>query len=364
MAPITVLGEGREGATAPTTSPDATTLRAPEATTPEGSSELEGPGTTLQTVHDEIEGLHAHLAAREERTRQELASARQGRREADERARRLEEELARLRASLKGALAKTSSLEATLATTTEERDALVRNWDSAEQRLEAQKAEAERTMDVLSQARDLVMQEKEEVEGLRTSLREARDQALALQRDVGSRTDQLKHVGEEMTRAIQKLKEDEASRKLLRDDLERARSRVGALETELEEARELARRPTSHHDGPVNAHRTLCVPVAFTSSDGRTVAKEALFALGKGEALETFLTSLLEVWRATGRPLVPLGGHDGDLTLALEGDPEQRSLRVLRTGAYVVRLSEHELGQVGTLPALVARNGKPLRLNP
>ena len=96
------------------------------------------------------------------------------------------------------------------------------------------------------------------------------------------------------------------------------------------------------------------VPVAFLAADGRSIAKQAFFAVGKGEALEAFLSTLLAQWRGSKLPLVPSVGPEG-FSMQLKGDPFRRSLRILPSGAIQIQLSAPELKEVADLPPLVSR---------
>ncbi|MDE1820052.1 MAG: hypothetical protein KGJ23_03995 [Euryarchaeota archaeon] len=94
------------------------------------------------------------------------------------------------------------------------------------------------------------------------------------------------------------------------------------------------------------------VPVAFLSKDGKKIDRRAFYALGRGEALELFLSGLFADWTSGGLRLVPTFDR-GTLTLTLERDPEGRFLRLLPSGVFLVRLSAEELERVGVLPSLV-----------
>lgn len=97
-------------------------------------------------------------------------------------------------------------------------------------------------------------------------------------------------------------------------------------------------------------------PVAFLSSDGKMIVKKAFYALGRGEALESFLTALLAGWRASGGELEVHFDRDG-FSLEVKNDPHGRSLRLLPSGVYLLRLSSFELAKLGDLPPLVRAQG-------
>lgn len=136
--------------------------------------------------------------------------------------------------------------------------------------------------------------------------------------------------------------------------------------------RQLVARDPSGHDGPEAsplpatvgaaphplAHgKPLCVvPVAFLRRDGTTVATEAFFTVGKGEALDQLFSSLLSQWRRLGLRLQVTVGREGFVMFPV-GDPHHRSMRFTSSGAIFLTLSPRELAALGKLPPLVTRRG-------
>lgn len=112
--------------------------------------------------------------------------------------------------------------------------------------------------------------------------------------------------------------------------------------------------PASPAAAPGKERVVPSVPVIFLSADGKSIAKQAFFAVGKGEALEALISALLGQWTAMKLPVVSTATPEG-MSLRIQGDPHRRSIRVLPTGAYQIQLSPPELDQVRNLPALVTR---------
>lgn len=115
--------------------------------------------------------------------------------------------------------------------------------------------------------------------------------------------------------------------------------------------------------------RTLtAAPVFFLGPDGQRVHAQAFFTLGKGGALESFLTDVLQQWETSGYPIQAKGGVDG-FSLTLMEDPEGRGLRLLPSGMYLMRLGHRELEALDHLPPLVSskswtRSGGFMRPSP
>ncbi len=126
---------------------------------------------------------------------------------------------------------------------------------------------------------------------------------------------------------------------------------------------EVARPPTT------GTPRTLtAAPVFFLGPDGQRVHAQAFFTLGKGGALESFLTDVLQQWETSGYPIQAKGGVDG-FSLTLLEDPEGRGLRLLPSGMYLMRLGHRELEALDQLPPLVSskswtRSGGFMRPSP
>lgn len=147
--------------------------------------------------------------------------------------------------------------------------------------------------------------------------------------------------------------------------LKRGLARQQAIELELR--RELAdlRGQITQLQGRIeqlNGRFVPAAPVAFLAADGKSVARKAFYALGRGEALESYLSALLATWKGTGRPLQATCDPDG-VTVELEGDPDRRSIRHLCSGVYLIQLSPSELEHLAELPPLVRvrrADGKPL----
>lgn len=99
-------------------------------------------------------------------------------------------------------------------------------------------------------------------------------------------------------------------------------------------------------------------PVFFLDEKGQGVASQAFFTLGKGGALERFLTEVIQGWETSGYPIHTKGGIEG-FSLTLQGDPEGRGLRLLPSGMYLVRLGHEEMGRLDQLPPLVSSKALP-----
>lgn len=123
----------------------------------------------------------------------------------------------------------------------------------------------------------------------------------------------------------------------LREELANLRSQLSGMQARLEAA---------------TARFLPAAPVAFLDTEGRSVARKAFYALGRGEGLDHYVSALLLSWRSLGKPLVPRWDPDG-FSLTVEGDPEKRSLRVLSSGVYLIKLARDELAGIGDLPTLV-----------
>lgn len=121
-----------------------------------------------------------------------------------------------------------------------------------------------------------------------------------------------------------------------------ARATVPATSTPLPTA------PPEDRGRPLSA-----APVFFLDPQGKEVAHQAFFTLGKGGALEKFLTDVLLDWEGSGYPIEAKAGKEG-FTLELQGDPEGRGLRLLPSGMYLLRLGEEEMRELKQLPPLVS----------
>lgn len=94
-------------------------------------------------------------------------------------------------------------------------------------------------------------------------------------------------------------------------------------------------------------------PIFFLGPHGEKVEAQAFFTLGKGGALESFLTRVLRQWEDSGYALETKGGAEG-FSVKLVGDPEGRSLQLLPSGMYLMHLGEQEIASLRQLPPLVS----------
>jgi hypothetical protein len=129
----------------------------------------------------------------------------------------------------------------------------------------------------------------------------------------------------------------------LRREMGDLRGQISRLKLQLDEA---------------NARFLPAAPVAFLDAEGKAVARKAFYALGKGEALDAYLSDLLLAWKSAGGKLVASWDGDG-FSLTLEGDPDRRGIRILSSGVYLVQLSEQERSALGNLPTLVRKRREP-----
>jgi hypothetical protein len=106
-------------------------------------------------------------------------------------------------------------------------------------------------------------------------------------------------------------------------------------------------------EGPSRSTPMSAAPVFILDEKGQRVADQAFFTLGKGGALEHFLTEIIQSWERSGYPILTKGGAEG-FSLTLEGDPEGRGLRLLPSGMYLLRLGAEEMAQLRKLPPLVS----------
>ncbi len=110
---------------------------------------------------------------------------------------------------------------------------------------------------------------------------------------------------------------------------------------------------------PAGGAKTIsAAPVFFMDPEGRSVQAQAFFTLGKGGALESFLTRVLNDWEGSGYPIETKGGVEG-FSLVLLNDPEGRSLRLLPSGMYLMQLGRREIAELQRLPPLVSSKSLP-----
>ena len=153
----------------------------------------------------------------------------------------------------------------------------------------------------------------------------------------------------ELSRAVELARAESGS---LRAALGLQQSVETDLRRELQEVRS-ALQETKARLNEASSKFLPAAPVAFLSQDGRTIARRAFYALGRGEALDGYLSELLGRWEKEGRKIVPSYDPRTGITLTLEGDPDRRFLRVLTSGILLVHLNEEEMKAVGELPPLV-----------
>lgn len=138
-----------------------------------------------------------------------------------------------------------------------------------------------------------------------------------------------------------------------RTHLEGVHGQLQKVHTTLEGIRPAAEAaPTGGH-APMSA-----APVFLLDEKGQRVADQAFFTLGKGGALERFLTEVIQGWERSGYPIQARGGAEG-FSLTLEGDPEGRGLRLLPSGMYLLRLGAEEMARLRKLPPLVSSRHLP-----
>lgn len=99
-------------------------------------------------------------------------------------------------------------------------------------------------------------------------------------------------------------------------------------------------------------------PVFFLAPGGKGIHAQAFFTLGKGGALEAFLTKVLQDWEVSGYTTEAKGGVDG-FSFRLLNDPEERSLRLLPSGMYLMQLGQKELQALEKLPPLISSKSWP-----
>ncbi len=282
-----------------------------------GTAELRNE---LETEREQRSNLEQELA----RSRQELSAALEAPKPGTG-----EEEVDRLRSSWEGTQRELTEREAELATLRREHDQEREHRSRAEGELDRQRTEATRLAKDLEGSRSQITQLQAEVEEARAASKRLRQETEGDAADLTRTREELESV---------------------RKQLEEEKGRAAAPE-----ATSPAPAPAAPAPSPAPTSRVVpSVPVAFLAADGRSIAKQAFFAVGKGEALEAFLSTLLAQWRGTKLPLVPSVGPEG-FSMQLKGDPFRRSLRILPSGTIQIQLSAPELKEVADLPPLVSR---------
>lgn len=168
---------------------------------------------------------------------------------------------------------------------------------------------------------------------------------------------QVETLTRESMNARSEVEEAQADLAKHQAELERLRAELATAYQDLETAKGAASTPPPPPPTPAasdGGKPVPAAPVAFLGPDGTTVVQQSLFALGKGEALESFLGVLLKQWKGLTFPLVSQVAPEG-ITISLKGDPEKRSLRILPSGIYLLKLSAAELKGLGTIPRLVSK---------
>ncbi len=158
----------------------------------------------------------------------------------------------------------------------------------------------------------------------------------------------------ELTRAVELARAETGS---LRAALGLQQSVETDLRRELQETRSALKEAKARLN-EASSKFLPAAPVAFLSPDGRTIARRAFYALGRGEALDGYLSELLAGWEREGRKIVPSYDPRTGITLTVEGDPDRRFLRVLTSGILLVHLNEEEMKAVGELPPLVRASNR------
>lgn len=354
--------EVQEIVTAPTVAP----IIAP-AKPSEDSDELGTIRSALKTVQDELDTVRGHVSAREAHAQRDLASSQDALRTAETHLRNLTEDLerertsrqrseefaTRVRSSLDESQARLNALTEELTFQTEARQKLEMSLGEADRALAARTDDARASSTALTDLQDQLARKGEELAALQQQLSEAETRISSLTAEAENRNGLMSQAAQLVTTVKDRLAVEVSARETLRQELATANERVSSLERE---NGELRARPSPTVTVPAaKVTPPTCVPVAFMAPDGRSVAKEVLFAAGKGEALEGFLDDTIRRWTATGLPLVPLGGSVPGMSLALKGDPEKRAISFLHTGVVLVRLSRAELAEVSDLPPVVTR---------
>ncbi|MDE1835274.1 MAG: hypothetical protein KGJ23_01520 [Euryarchaeota archaeon] len=384
--------------------PDPLPLPTGESPLPQVGGELTTLRHSWQELGERMALLQSRLASREAAARRELTRLEEERSQTESRVRGLEEDLEQERSSRQrseeslrqvqeGLRAREQELQ-TERSSREQVEGLLEHAraDGAESARRIQQVSGELASVVeergrLQQAQAVLGQRRgaEERQLLKAAkmLREAHSELQ--QRDENLRVLEAKLEGTEhelgAARARAETGEMESSRRIAevssqlrserdqRADIEHrlaeSSARVAALEKEVAALR------SAPPPGPEKTVRALppsagpvpCVPVGFLGPRSPSVVKEAYFALGKGEALERLLETTLRRWGSLPYPMVPTGGPNEPFSIVLRGDPQGRSIRVLHSGAFLLRLGEQELSEVGELPTLVRRRstGSPVR---
>ncbi|MDE2043740.1 MAG: hypothetical protein KGJ69_01240 [Thermoplasmata archaeon] len=257
------------------------------------------------------------------------------------------------------------SSKLTLATAGLEREKALRRSEVEEERgargrlendLSSSREELQRTLQELGAHRG----GKAEAEKMRVGWDKAEQELRAREAELETMRTEKERGEEARSRAEAELEAAKAEVARLTHDLSESRSHTARLQGELEAAHAAPPKPPASSEpspaAPAKSFPKLLpsVPVLFLGSDGRSVAQQAFFAVGKGEALEAFLSTLLTQWKGSKLPLVATGGPEG-LSVQLRGDPHRRSLRMLPSGALQLQLSPSELSELGKLPTLVSR---------
>lgn len=95
------------------------------------------------------------------------------------------------------------------------------------------------------------------------------------------------------------------------------------------------------------ADRSMLAPVEVFGPD-RLLIGSAAFALGEGEALELFLSTLYNQWRGLGKSFETRVAPDG-IHVGLADDPENRKVSILTSGSYIVHVGASEADRVRAL---------------
>lgn len=136
----------------------------------------------------------------------------------------------------------------------------------------------------------------------------------------------------------------------LRDEVAEARRRYEKEKEEFE--REEAQGSLALAE-PHGAVPLLAVPIGFLGFDGRTVIARSCFTAGKGEALHRLLGSFLQQWSRWPYPPLARVTRNG-LVITLPRDPQQRSIRIMPTGAIFLQMGPQYVKFLRTLPPVVS----------
>lgn len=357
----------------PTSPPPDLVLPSPPVSEGPSLAQLRMELAHIRSEFDKLQTAEAHLKAEHERTTSELKAVREQEARAREQfAKELEEERG-LRVTVEKSRDEVrAELTKTLEELSHHRSSSKTTSDLQAHLEEAQRELREREASLASlSARDVqtaseLTEARARAETLSMEARTFQSQAEEAKAEVASLRDEVARLSQELDNSRQEM---EAARsgasaspppglEEAKAELEGLRGELGRLTSDLEKARrdlDLAKNAGPASTAPSEGGKPIpAAPVAFLGTDGATIAQQSLFALGKGEALESFLSVLLRQWKAMPFPMTSVAASDG-VVISLRGDPEKRSIRILPSGIYLIKLAPAELKSLGTIPKLVSK---------